>query len=324
MTRLRTHLTRTALSLIFEARSADARDEDRARLEAWAKQSKAHEAAQKEASSLFLAMAAAAHELEAEREERRVLQQFMPPRPAFSRRAILIGGFSGAAAAAAISVWPPLNLWPSLKEQLADYHTAKGQRRTVSLALHVQVDLNTRTSINVKKSADTTVIKLIDGEAVVSLAASEPMGGVRLIAENGFVHASKGSFAVRTGGKNVRAACLEGALTVVCGGREATLAAQSEISYSASGLGEATPSDVAALTAWRQGFLLFRNEPLARVIDEINRYRHGRVVLLDSALGQRRITARLKIDTIDEIFPHIHNTLGVSLKTLPGGIVLLG
>jgi len=313
-----------ALSLIVSARSAEAPGDSKTRLEAWRKQSPAHEAAHERASSLFLAMTAAAYDLAAENQHHRTLPQFQPPRATFSRRAVLAGGFAGAAAAAAVIIWPPLDLWPSLEQHLADYHTVKGQRQTVRVSAWVQVELNTRSSINVGRSAPGTVIKLVEGEAAIVIRASgSEAANVHLVAENGSILASEGSFSVRTEREAVRVACLEGSLTVQCGGQQAVLPAQSEVRYSAAGLEKPARADVAALTAWRQGLLLFHNEPLQHVVEEINRYRPGRVVLLNGALGQRRITARLQIDALDEIFPLIQNTLGSRVHTLPGGIALL-
>lgn len=49
------------------------------------------------------------------------------------------------------------------------------------------------------------------------------------------------------------------------------------------------PFDVAEVMAWRERMLVFNDVPLATVIDEINRYRPGMLLLLDKALGRRRV-----------------------------------
>jgi ferric-dicitrate binding protein FerR (iron transport regulator) len=41
--------------------------------------------------------------------------------------------------------------------------------------------------------------------------------------------------------------------------------------------------------------LVFHDAPLARVIDEINRYRPGVLVLLNPSLGRRKVQARFTL-----------------------------
>ena len=45
------------------------------------------------------------------------------------------------------------------------------------------------------------------------------------------------------------------------------------------GLGDVIGVDTVVVTAWRDGVLVFRNTPLVRVIEEVNRYRPGRIIL---------------------------------------------
>ncbi len=69
--------------------------------------------------------------------------------------------------------------------------------------------------------------------------------------------------------------------------------------------------------------LIFRHEPLRRVIDEVNRYRRGRIVVLDDTLGNRDVVANFHLDRIDEVVEHVVQTFGAHATFLPGGVVLL-
>jgi transmembrane sensor len=69
--------------------------------------------------------------------------------------------------------------------------------------------------------------------------------------------------------------------------------------------------------------LVFRHEPLSHVVDEINRYRRGRIIVVNDALGRRPVVASFRIDRMDEVVPRIERALNVRATTLPGGIVLL-
>jgi transmembrane sensor len=77
------------------------------------------------------------------------------------------------------------------------------------------------------------------------------------------------------------------------------------------------------VTAWRQGRLIFEGTPVARVISEINRYRHGRIVLMNEEIGKRLLTARLPTTETDKIVMQIVQIFGAKAQTLPGGIIIL-
>ena len=51
--------------------------------------------------------------------------------------------------------------------------------------------------------------------------------------------------------------------------------------------GAVAPDEVAS---WLNGQIVARNRPMTNVIEEIRRYYSGRIVLLDGALGARRVT----------------------------------
>jgi transmembrane sensor len=81
--------------------------------------------------------------------------------------------------------------------------------------------------------------------------------------------------------------------------------------------------DPAVVSAWQQGVLVFRSDPLSRVIDEVNRYRSGRIVLVNEELGRRQVFASFRIDRIEDVVPRLQAVFGMRVRSLPGGIVLL-
>ena len=79
-------------------------------------------------------------------------------RATMSRRALLAGGGALAASVAAYAVMkPPLDLWPSFDELRADYRTATGEQRRVTVA-DVDVRLNTQTSIASRRISMTAAV----------------------------------------------------------------------------------------------------------------------------------------------------------------------
>lgn len=241
-----------------------------------------------------------------------------PARAVLGRRAFLGSALaaSAAAVAGAAVVRPPLEMWPSLGALAADYHTGTGEQRRVAMADAASIELNTRTSLNIR---DTDQVELISGEAAVS-AHVRP---VVVRAASGRISASEAQFTVRCDGAQVRVTGLAGQVDVVCGERRAVVGAGQQIVYAGSSLSQIAAVDPEIAAGWRDGLLIFQDEPLARVIEEVNRYRPGRIVLMNTALGERRITARFKLARLDAVLTQFQEAFGARVTPLGGGFVVL-
>jgi transmembrane sensor len=313
-------LKRAALSWLARFSLGEATEADRAALRHWRDTSPAHYAALAEAARLWRSLDKPVAELVRSRAVAVPLRG--EPRPMLSRRMLLAGGAT-AAAAGLLIVRPPFELWPSLAELSADHRTATGEQRRLALMDSVSVELNTRTSITLRNTEQEELLELISGEAAftVGRAAARPFV---VIAGEGRIRASAATFSVRHSGSDVRLICVAGEVGIACGSRALVLKPAQQVSWEATRLGEVATIDPEIETAWRDGMLVFRDTPLFAVIDEVNRYRSGRIILLDAALGRRQVTARLEISHLDTVMSQIGNTFKVPIRTLPGGIVLVG
>lgn len=241
-----------------------------------------------------------------------------------ARRAFIGSALAASAAAAAyVAARPPFGLWPSVAELGADYRTSVGEQREIVLASGQTVALNTRTSVALRPSAPGNArIEVIAGEAAVTVA--DAAHAIEVIAGRGRVLADKASFNIRCDGVSVQTACLSGRAEVVLRGRSIFLDAGQQVSYSDSGFGPVTSANATMVASWKEGVLLFHATPLANAVAEINRYRSGRIILTNAALGQRLFSARFRIANIDDAVAQIQQIFGATTTTLPGGIVLLG
>jgi transmembrane sensor len=239
-----------------------------------------------------------------------------------SRRAFLGGAIAASAAAYAV-FHPPLGLWPSLEELSADYRTAKGEQRDVVLADNVKLKLNTETSVAVRSAPQGPEIELISGEAVITAVrqASSPMV---LIAANGRLTATDASFNARCIDGVVTVTCVAGSLSVEQGARTIELRQGEQTSYSSAQV-LATPvfANAAQTTAWQEGLLIFHDRPLTEVIAEVNRYRPGKIIIMNGALGQRMVNGSFHLDRLDDVVGEVRQLFDARVQRLPGGIVLL-
>jgi transmembrane sensor len=237
------------------------------------------------------------------------------------RRAVLGGAL--AASAAYLILRPPLSLWPSLSELTSDYRTGAGQQRRITTEGGVTIELNTRTSVDVRAADDAERIELIAGEASISTVANASRSIV-VLAGDGRVTATDATFNMRCNGSSVRVTCIAGAIQVEQRGRPVSrLLKGQQVVYTDQGLTSAAEVDPAAVTAWQDGILVFHDEPLGRVIEEINRYWPGRIIVSNAGLGKRLVTARFKLDHLEDAITQIQLVFGANVTRLPGGVVVL-
>ena len=313
-------LRREAWTKLLHVTSGHASKADVAALRVWCAQSPRHAEAFAQVSGRWRAFGTAIEN---------VAQTGRPLRAAadasagalIGRRAFLVGALGASAAGAAVMIArPPMRLWPSLGEYVADYRTVTGERRHIALAARASVDMNTRTSLNVRAASDGgDQIELIGGEAAFATRSRL----VEVIAGNGRAWADDAQFSVRHNNSDICVTCLEGLVHVQQEGRSATLQKKQQVVYDGRNLGHVQNVDPIIVTAWREGELLFQNEPLARVVEEVNRYRPGRIILVNEALGKRRFTAQFKLDRLEVVITQLKAAFGARVVSLPGGVVLL-
>jgi transmembrane sensor len=316
-------LQREALDWLLRVTSGDATVGELQQFEAWRARSEAHAEAYRSALGIWQSLEEAGREIATAADRAMVAGSSSATPFAAGRRMFLTGGLAVAASAAGVLVVrPPLDLWPSLSDLLADYHTVAGERRTVTMTEEVSAELNTRTSIGRRSVAQGEAIELLTGEVAISSTRSGDRPFI-VLAGGGRTRSARAKFDVRHDGGLVRVTCLDGVVQIEQMGVGTVLQANQQASYSDRGISPVSTIDPAIVTAWRQGLLIFRDEQLSEVVEEANRYWYGRIILLDAALGRRRVTARIELARIGEVISYVQTVLGAKVRTLPGGVVLL-
>ncbi len=241
-----------------------------------------------------------------------------------SRRAALGGGVAAIAASGAyLVVQPPLGLWSSWSEMTADYRTQTGERRRIVVADTAAVEMNTQTSIALRQGAkEAAGIELISGEAMVVTPPGAPATFV-VTSGNGRTSGAGAKFNVRNDRRAVCVTCVEGDVNVWYGAATTWLRAGEQVTYDRSGLGAIAPVDPAIVTAWQEDLLIFHAKPLRDVVTEINRYRSGKIIVVNSTLGARLFSANFRVRNVDAVVEQVQKLFGATVTSLPGGIVLL-
>ncbi len=249
-------------------------------------------------------------------------------RKSVSRRVLLGGAAVTVAAVATYGMTnPPLGLWPSLSQLNADFRTVTGEQRNVSFADNIAINLNTQTSLAIRPAtAAEERIELIAGEAAFETA---PLGAriLAVLAAGGRAFTEAGRFNVRyvTDGDRspVIVTCFDGRVRVEQGSASTELRSGQRIRYTKAGISGIATVDLIAESNWQRGIVEFRNTPIGEVVDEINRYRPGRIVLMSATLAQKQINGRFRIGDMDEVLLQLQRAVDANVRHLPGGLVLL-
>ncbi len=219
-----------------------------------------------------------------------------------------------------------LMITPELRLRIeADFRTATGERRTVGLADGSAVTLNTNSAIAVDLGARERRVRLLRGEALFEVQP-DPKHPFVVMAGHAATRVLGTRFVVRNGEEQDRVSVMSGVVEVR-GPRpdaHATLRAADEITAGPRTLGTVTKVAAAHIDAWARGWLVFENTPLAEVIAEISRHRHGAIVFGDPKLEGLRVNGRFHLSDPEHILESLEQTLQIRLIRLTRWLVVIG
>jgi transmembrane sensor len=210
--------------------------------------------------------------------------------------------------------------------------TPVGEQRSLSLADGSMVHLNTDTSMTVQLSSQERRVRLKRGEARFTVAkdASRPF---IVTTPQAIVRALGTAFNVRIMEQRTVVSVLEGHVDVTW--RDKTGAGHLERGDMATVLG---PNHQAAVIdgkiedkggppfdrvlQWSQRRLLVREEPLADVVAEFNRYHTTSVLIADDDLRDLQISGDFNIDDRETLLAYLKTYEGVSVVQDSGAFIV--
>jgi len=298
-------------------RDDDASADDRQRFDAWLAADAAHRRAWAEVEALWTRLDAAVPALRLDAMNLRVLTQ-PAARPMMSRR----GWMKQAAAAALVlgggSVW-----YANATDLFADHRSAVGARKSIALADGSRIDLDADSALSVAFTETQRRITLDRGRAFFQVAKDATRPFI-VTAGSGEIRALGTAFDVkRAADKAVRVAVSEHAVVVTVAGDSQRLTEGRMMDYDERGLGAVMPADIASLHAWRQDRLFFQDAPLGDVVADLDRYRAGRIVILDDAVAKLPVTGFFHAAQAEAALQTIAATLPVRIVRLTDRLVVI-
>lgn len=245
------------------------------------------------------------------------------PKPAGKKRTSQWAPLAVAACLIVLVGW--LNPYAGIQPWLADYRTAIGARETVKLADGSRIYLNSGSALNTRYTPETRRVELISGEA--EFVVGKNPGRPFIVTAGGHEIKALGTeFIVRKQSREISVTVVESAVQVEQPDYPfgAVVLHPGEQVRAAAGQrpGAVVPVNLEKVRAWRDNRLVFESEPLDKVVEEINRYRPGRVILVDKTLAAHRVSGVFDIDRIDRILAVISQTLPVKSAGI-GNYVML-
>jgi transmembrane sensor len=207
----------------------------------------------------------------------------------------------------------------------ADYHTGAGERRTVELPDQSIATLNTQTALALSFDGTTRRIRLLKGEAFLNVQHDAQRPFLVESADNA-VRAVGTAFVVRTDPGGDRITVLEGTVEVESKaktGSSVAVTAGSQIQAEPRHLGRPQTIDVATASSWMRGRLVVQNVSFAQVLEELQRYHGGRIILMNRQVGYINVTGTYNVDDPVGALALLLQTVPLSAISLADRLVIL-
>lgn len=242
-------------------------------------------------------------------------QQVLEKLPATSlnrRQALKLLMLLGASAAPAWLAYREAP-WQRL---LAEYSTTTGEVRHIELADGSRLVLNTDTAISTRFSATERRVILRRGELLVSTATdtSSPRRPFRVETPFGLLQAMDSRFCVRLYPDCAWVSVSHGELSLLpANGAPPRQAQTGQDWWLRATRAEPAPARPFAEGAWAEGILAARDMRLVEFLDELGRYRVGRLAC-DPRIAELRISGNYQLADTDQTLRFLARTHGLQLS----------
>ncbi len=233
-----------------------------------------------------------------------------------------MGGIA-LAAGLALAVLPSL----MVPTTVTAYATGKGQHRHIALADGSSIDLDAESKLRVSLSRSERRVMLGEGQAIFDVAhdARRPF----VVAAAGRTVRDLGTqFDVKARGDQLTVTVARGRVEVesaapTASGRAIALAPGQRLAIDGAGVGQLTSVDPAETFSWRAGRLVYRAQPLAEVVADLNRQFVDQTEIADPELGRLPITGVVVLDNPRAVVARLSLMLPIRAVPSDKGLILL-
>ncbi|AIY41082.1 Fe2+-dicitrate sensor [Collimonas arenae] len=201
----------------------------------------------------------------------------------------------------------------------ADYQTGTGEQRDIALSDGTQLMLNTASSVDVKFDASQRLVRLYTGEMLVTTGRDKmaPPRPFMVQTRHGMLRALGTRFNIRQEGMRSHVAVLEGSVEIVpraSVGMAVLVKAGQQCVFTANRVEPVQAADD-TLALWSQGVLVADKMRLADFLDELARYRHGRLNC-DPAVADQLVSGAFQLKDTDQVLYLLSKVLPVRIEKI--------
>ncbi|MEH6358349.1 MAG: FecR domain-containing protein [Pseudomonadales bacterium] len=197
------------------------------------------------------------------------------------------------------------------QEWQATYKTAIGERREFILLDGSSMALDTDSSSDVEFSEQERLIRLHQGEVLITTAPDVAViqRPFRVETKHGVIQALGTRFTVRVEGDKTQVTVLEKAVRIsLVSGSSIEIKKGQRISFTLNEIASPELADISA-GSWINGSLMVVNMPLGQLISELARYRQG-LLSCDSSISKIKVSGAFPLENTDQ-------ALDVLVKAFP-------
>lgn len=232
------------------------------------------------------------------------------------RTALIVG--------AVILIWGAASVPDIIVSLRADYMTATGERRTITLPDGSQMLLNTATAVSVDFAEDKREVTVLRGEAYFDVAKDRARP---FVVDGNFsrVAVTGTAFDVRLDSDEDDVTLARGQVDVARLDRPAdrtSLQPGQAVNVSNIGIAPVRAVDTSTALAWVDGRISFTERPFGEVLRQLRRHYRGRVLVLSPRLGDVAVSGSYLLDDPGQAIRSLAEAAGGSVTVLPGLIVL--
>ena len=232
-------------------------------------------------------------------------------------------GVAGAAAAVALAIAP----WGELLPQPDTlYSPAKGESRAVQLADGSHIDLNTDSHLSVRLEKDARRVTVHDGQALFDVAHDKARPFL-ITAGDETVRVVGTKFDVRRRDGQLTVTVLRGLVEVSTDGDDTPVRLRpGQMLEHVEGASGVTVSNVAAedQVGWRSGRLIYRDQPLSRIVADMNHYFDRPLRLEGANTADLHFSGVLIVDGQDAMVRRLTSLMPIAATPTDDAIVLRG
>ena len=256
-------------------------------------------------------------------EARRMIRRPAPTRRSLLRVGLAGGGVAIAAGLTAVAVLPSVMGSPTVQT----YTTARGQHQRITLADGSVVDLNAESRMTVRFVRGARHVELGDGQAIFDVAHDEKRP-FTVEASGRTVRVLGTQFDVRNRSGDVTVTVARGRVEVRPAaaspiGQTFALLPGQRLEIASTGVSEMSQVDPEEALSWRSNRLIYRGEPLAQVVADLNHQFGPQIEVTDPTLARMPVTGVIVVDDYAAVAARL--SLMLPIRSVPSerGLLLL-